>query len=245
VPAPRLPTSDLYPTPCRGRSAAKSFLLGIREIFQGLEFHGTADLVTDGEYVIARLEGVATHAGAAFLDFFIGFFPANSGRKVRLAGTTTLRIKNGKIVEDMTRATWALDHRGCKRPLPSNRQTCPTPTAQRPAACCFPAWSDRKISDIIGNKRYPRRTPKTLTGPTAIIREICMAAKQGYALSDEELELGMRSLAVPVHGADGCVIAAMSVSAFAPRISVDDLIGRFLEILKESAAALEHSVNTG
>jgi hypothetical protein len=46
-------------TPCRGPSAAKNFLLGIREIFQNLEFHVTADLVTDGEYVIAHLEGVA------------------------------------------------------------------------------------------------------------------------------------------------------------------------------------------
>jgi predicted ester cyclase len=96
-------------TPCRGQSAAKNFMLGIREIFQNLEFHGTEDLVTDGEYVIAHLEGVGTHAGATFLDFFIGLFPANSGRKVHLAGTTTLRIKNGKIVEDMTRVTWALE----------------------------------------------------------------------------------------------------------------------------------------
>jgi len=102
-----------------------------------------------------------------------------------------------------------------------------------------------QVVDIIGDKRYPRRTPKTLTGPAAIIREICMAAKKGYALSDEELELGMRSLAVPVHGADGSVIAAMSVSAFAARISVDDLIDRFLAVLKESVAELEHSVNTG
>jgi predicted ester cyclase len=96
-------------TPCRGRDAAKKFLLGIREIFQGLEFRSSAELLVDGEYVVARLEGIGTHAGAAFLDFFIGFFPANSGRKVHLAGATTLRIKNGKIVEDMTRVTWALE----------------------------------------------------------------------------------------------------------------------------------------
>jgi predicted ester cyclase len=96
-------------TPCRGLGAATNFLLAIREIFQDLEFHGTEDLVTDGEYVIARLDGIGTHVGAAFLDFFIGLFPANSGRKVHLAGTTTLRIKNGKIVEDMTRVTWALE----------------------------------------------------------------------------------------------------------------------------------------
>jgi predicted ester cyclase len=96
-------------TPCRGRSAARNFLLGICEIFHGLEFHSSADLVVDGEYVMARLEGIGTHAGAAFLDFFIGLFPVNSGRKVHLAGTTTLRIKNGRIVEDMTRVTWALE----------------------------------------------------------------------------------------------------------------------------------------
>jgi len=96
-------------TPCRGRSAAKNFLLGIREIFQGLEFSSSADLVVDGEYVAARLEGTGTHAGVTFLDFFIGLFPAKSGRKVHLAGTTTLRIKNGKILEDMTRVTWALE----------------------------------------------------------------------------------------------------------------------------------------
>jgi IclR family transcriptional regulator, pca regulon regulatory protein len=102
-----------------------------------------------------------------------------------------------------------------------------------------------QVAGIIGDKRYPRRTPKTLTSPAAIIREICAAGKRGYALSDEELEVGMRSLAVPVHGADGSVIAAMSVSAFAARISVDDLTGRFLAALQEAAAALEHSVNSG
>ena len=61
-------------TPCRGRSAAKNFLLGIREIFQGLEFSSSADLVVDGEYVAARLVGSGTHAGVTFLisssDYF-------------------------------------------------------------------------------------------------------------------------------------------------------------------------------
>jgi predicted ester cyclase len=101
----------IHPMPQSGQdvpvSAAKNFLLGIREIFQGLEFRSSADLVVDGEYVVARLEGIGTHVGAALLDFLIGFFPTNSGQKVHLAGTTTLRIKDGKIVEEMTRVTWA------------------------------------------------------------------------------------------------------------------------------------------
>jgi IclR family transcriptional regulator, pca regulon regulatory protein len=102
-----------------------------------------------------------------------------------------------------------------------------------------------EIANIVGDKRYPRRTPKTLTTPSAIIREIRTAAKQGYALSDEELELGMRSLAVPVNGPDRAVIAAMSVSAFVARVSIDDLVGEYLEILKKSAQELERKLEAG
>jgi hypothetical protein len=60
-------------TPYYGRSAAKNFLHGIREIFRDLEFSGSADLVVDGEYAVARVEGIGTHAGAAFLDFSSDF----------------------------------------------------------------------------------------------------------------------------------------------------------------------------
>jgi IclR family pca regulon transcriptional regulator len=99
-----------------------------------------------------------------------------------------------------------------------------------------------EIANIVGDKRYPRRTPKTLNTPSAIIREIRTAAKRGYAISDEELELGMRSLAVPVHGPGRAVIAAMSVSAFVARVSVDDLVGEALQILKDSAGELERKL---
>jgi hypothetical protein len=95
--------------PRRGRAEAKEFLVAIRETFDGLEFHSAADLVTDGEYVFGRLEGGGTHTGPAFLDFLVGFLPANSGRKVHLAGAITLRIKDGKIAEEMTRVTWAVE----------------------------------------------------------------------------------------------------------------------------------------
>jgi len=42
--------------------------------------------------------------------------------------------------------------------------------------------------------------------------------EKGYAIIDEELEIGLRSLAVPVARATGEIIAAVSVSAFSARV---------------------------
>ena len=44
---------------------------------------------------------VAAHTGSAFSDFLVGSLPAATGRKMRFTGTTVLRIKNGKIAEEI------------------------------------------------------------------------------------------------------------------------------------------------
>ena len=95
--------------PRRGREEARRLMAGIRDAFHDLEFHNTADLVAEGDYVFGRLEGGCTHNGSAFTDLLIGFLPARSGRELYLAGKTVLRIKDGKIAEDMTRMTWATE----------------------------------------------------------------------------------------------------------------------------------------
>ena len=95
--------------PRRSREEVKRFMAGLRDAFHDFEFHNTADLVAEGDYVIGRLEGGGTHAGSAFTDLLIGFLPAHSGRRMHLTGKTVLRIKDGKIVEDMTRMTWATE----------------------------------------------------------------------------------------------------------------------------------------
>jgi predicted ester cyclase len=91
--------------PLRGREEAKKFLVRIRDAFPDLEFHSTV-MVADGDLVISGSECDGTHTGSAFMDDLIGDFPAHSGRKMHLAGTTILRIKDNKIVEDTTRMTW-------------------------------------------------------------------------------------------------------------------------------------------
>jgi len=86
--------------PRRGREDIKAFMTGFREAFPNLNFRGAADLIAEGDYVVGRWEGGGTHTGPAFSDFLAGSLPAATGRTMRFTGTTVLRLKDGKIVEE-------------------------------------------------------------------------------------------------------------------------------------------------
>ena len=87
--------------PRRGRDDIKAFMAGFREAFPDLSFSGAADLIAEGDYVVGRWEGGGTHTGPAFSDFLIGSLPAASGRKMHFTGTTVLRLRDGKIAEEI------------------------------------------------------------------------------------------------------------------------------------------------
>jgi IclR family pca regulon transcriptional regulator len=71
------------------------------------------------------------------------------------------------------------------------------------------------------------------------LREILAGVRQdGYALIDEELELGLRSIAVPVRGASGQVLAALNVGAQAARVPVERMKQEFLPVLLRGAQDL-------
>ena len=87
--------------PRRGREDIKAFMTDFRRAFPDLNFWGAADLIAEGDYVVGRWEGGGTHTGPAFNDFLVGSLPAATGRKMHFTGTTVLRVKDGKIVEEM------------------------------------------------------------------------------------------------------------------------------------------------
>jgi len=91
---------SLHP-PRRGRAAIKEFMTDFREAFPDLKFGATADLIAEDDLVVGRWEGGGTHTGPAFNDFLVGSLPARSGRKMHFTGTTVLRVKDGKIVEEI------------------------------------------------------------------------------------------------------------------------------------------------
>ena len=62
---------------------------------------------------------------------------------------------------------------------------------------------------------------------------------RGYAIVDQELELGLRSIAVPVRDLSGPVVAAMNISTQASRVPVAELTRRFLPELVAAARDLQ------
>jgi predicted ester cyclase len=87
--------------PRRGREDIKAFMTDFRKAFPDLNFWGAADLIAEGDYVVGRWEGGGTHTGPAFSDFLMGSLPANTGRKMKFTGTTVLKLKDGKILEEI------------------------------------------------------------------------------------------------------------------------------------------------
>lgn len=75
------------------------------------------------------------------------------------------------------------------------------------------------------------RTPFSRTDPEEIIAEIGRVRAQGYALIDQEVELGLRSLAVPLISARGRVVAALNTGVAAVQAEPDALAALYLPAL--------------
>jgi IclR family transcriptional regulator, pca regulon regulatory protein len=88
-------------------------------------------------------------------------------------------------------------------------------------------------------------TTKTVTSTSALRETIDVTRRRGYALVDQELEPGLRSVAVPIHNPDGVVALAINVSTQASRTTLAELRGRLLPALLKTAAAIERDLASG
>lgn len=81
-------------------------------------------------------------------------------------------------------------------------------------------------------------TPKTATDKKRLKEILLRVRLDSYAVVDEELELGLRSIAVPVRTRNGRAIAAMNIGIHAARATLPEMVERFLPILQENARSL-------
>src|ERR1700754_2050747 len=102
--------------------------------------------------------------------------------------------------------------------------------------------TDDDIAQRLGRHPMVARTPRGLATIPDILAAIRTAADNGYAISDEELALGIRSLAVPVVGAHGEIVAAVSVSAASARVKAVDLRKHPLHLLLTCASQISQSL---
>jgi IclR family transcriptional regulator, pca regulon regulatory protein len=99
--------------------------------------------------------------------------------------------------------------------------------------------SEPELTGYLNRAELTAFTPKTIIDKALLADVIARVKKQGFALNDEELELGHRSIAVPVKDRKGNIIAGMNIGVHAARVSVSELVDRLLPILREHAQMLE------
>ncbi|MDN3023226.1 IclR family transcriptional regulator C-terminal domain-containing protein [Streptomyces sp. S.PB5] len=87
-------------------------------------------------------------------------------------------------------------------------------------------------------------TSHTLTDPEALARVLTDVGSQGYALVDEELEEGLRSIAVPVRDRTGRVVAALNTAMHTTRRTPSQCVSDLLPELRATAAAIERDLHT-
>ena len=102
------------------------------------------------------------------------------------------------------------------------------------------AFPDQELSIFLDRLQAKPLTPNTVVDKSILADIIRRVRTAGFALVDQELELGLRSIAVPVKTRNGRVIAAMNAGVHAARVSAADLISRILPVLQENAQALGH-----
>jgi IclR family pca regulon transcriptional regulator len=88
-------------------------------------------------------------------------------------------------------------------------------------------------------------TPFTITDRAQLAVTLESVAQQGFALLDQELEEGLRSIAVPIHDQDGAVVAAMNISASARRSTPSAIRSDLLPPLRAAAREIELDLRRG
>jgi IclR family pca regulon transcriptional regulator len=81
-------------------------------------------------------------------------------------------------------------------------------------------------------------TEKTVTKVEELKKILQTVRENGYAYVDQELEGGLRSIAVPIINGQKKTVAAINVSAQATRVKKTDMVGSYLETLREAAGKI-------
>lgn len=87
----------------------------------------------------------------------------------------------------------------------------------------------------LGSVKLERYTPLTRISPTELSHELDQIRETGFSIVDQELEIGLRSLGVPIRNKGGAVVAGLSVSIMEPQIAREAIIERYLKPLQEAA----------
>lgn len=123
------------------------------------------------------------------------------------------------------------------------------PGSRLPAHCTsmgrvlLAALPEAEARAVVEASDLAPRTPRSLTDPEEIMRAIEKADAQGHALVDQEAELGLRSLAVPVFNSRGKVVAALNTGVAAIQPDPDEVVRLYLPALQKVQEGIRRVLN--
>jgi len=97
---------------------------------------------------------------------------------------------------------------------------------------------DRAIESFLAEAPLARLTERTVTEPEAFRARLQSIRDRQYDSALDELDYGIVSVAVPIHGPDDRVVAAINCSTSTTRISQDELVRTRLPLLRDAAATI-------
>lgn len=100
--------------------------------------------------------------------------------------------------------------------------------------CLLSGFSDKEIENRLSKMNYVGYTNYTITTKEELFRQIIEARRNGWAIDDEEHELGVRCVAAPILDYRGKVVAAVSISA-STNVFSKDRVDEFVKNVKETA----------
>jgi DNA-binding IclR family transcriptional regulator len=81
-----------------------------------------------------------------------------------------------------------------------------------------------KVLRIIKEHGMPRHNENTICSPKRLLEDLELSAQRGYALDDEEDEIGLRCVGVPIRQPEGEVVAAISVAGTTTQIPRENIV---------------------
>ena len=104
------------------------------------------------------------------------------------------------------------------------------------------ALGPEELESYVQRVELTALTRRTVTDKTALRQIIAKAASRGYAIVDQELEDGLRSVAVPIVDRSGTVIAALNASVHTSRATMDDLRRQILPQLQAAGVRINNDM---
>jgi IclR family pca regulon transcriptional regulator len=95
-----------------------------------------------------------------------------------------------------------------------------------------------ELETVLARVEFKRYTERTITNPAKLTQALRQIRRDGYSIIDQELEHGLRSMAVPIQNPSGKVVAALNIGAHAQRVSIQEMQTKFLPHLRAAAQEL-------